>query len=86
MTERVELELDTEFIVLAIPAASVEVTVTAKVWMNGEIKTVARTMPFQEVLDAIREAQEAYIPVFTLTDLGRREPERLKERYAPDDT
>lgn len=61
MTEREELELDTD----------------------------ARTMPFQEVRDAIREAKEAYIPsdaVFTLTDLGRMELERLKERYAPDDT
>ena len=66
---------------LTIPANSVEISVRAKVWKDGMVMTVEKTMPFQEVRDAIKEAEENYIPsdaVFTLTDLGRKELERMK--------
>jgi len=57
-----EVELSEEFIVLAIPATTVEVTISAKVWCDGEVVEVKRTMPFDEVRGAIKEAQEGYIP------------------------
>ena len=51
-----EVELSEEFIVLAIPATTVEVTISAKVWCDGEVVEVKRTMPFDEVRGAIKEA------------------------------
>ena len=78
------LTLEQEFIVLGIPASTVEITINAKIWRNGEVIEVSRKMPFEEVRDAIKEAQEGYIPsdtIFTLTELGREELERLREKY-----
>ena len=57
--------------------------ITAKVWHNGQTITVSKTMDFDEVRAAFRDAQENYIPedaVFTLTDRGRAHLEELKER------
>ena len=82
-----EVELENEFIVLAIPSSSVQVEITATIFEDGELHKCHRVMDMQEVRDAIQEAKDGYIPsdaVFTLTDLGRQELERLKERYRGD--
>lgn len=82
------LTLEQEFIVLGIPASTVKITINAKIWRNGEVIEVSRKMPFEEVRDAIKEAQEGYIPsdaIFTLTDLGREELERLREKYSDEE-
>lgn len=74
-----------EFIVLAIPASTVEVTISAKVWHDGEVVEVKRTMPFDEVRDAIKEAQEGYIPsdaIFVLNpDISKSKLEKLVQSY-----
>lgn len=83
-----EMELENEFIVLAIPSSSVEVEITATIFLDGELHKCKRKMNFQEVRDAIQEAKDGYIPsdaVFTLTDLGREYLEKLKERYRGED-
>lgn len=83
-----ELTIEQEFIVLGVPASTVELTINAKIWRDGEVAEVSRKMPFEEVRDAIKEAQEGYIPsdaIFTLTDLGREELERLKGKYSDDE-
>lgn len=64
-----EVELDQDFIVLAIPKDTVEVEITAKVWHGGEVVTVGNTMSFDDVRAAFKEAREGYIPadaIFTL--------------------
>lgn len=88
MSEKEEVFLDEEFIVLGIPASTVEVKITAKIWDHGEITEVERVMPFAEVRAAIKEAQDGYIPsdaVFTLTDLELAELAKLRQKYTEDD-
>lgn len=73
-----------EFIVLAIPSSTVEVEIEATIWQDGKSVKVGRTLGFEEVRAAIKDAQECYWPsdtVLALTDLGRAELESLKERY-----
>lgn len=75
--------------VLAIPATTLEVKISAKVWLNGEAKTVERTMSFDEVRSAIQEAQDGYIPsdaLFMLNpDYDKSKLQRLIEKYCLED-
>ncbi len=77
------IELPQEFIVLAVPASTLEIKIEAKVWANGEVTDVYRTMPYEEVREAIEEARTSYIPsdtVFTLTEEGQRMVRDLLDR------
>lgn len=83
-----EIELEQEFIVLAVPADSVEIEINAKVFHDGALMDVSRTMPMSEVRAAIQEAKECYIPgdaVFSLTELGEQMAKELRDRYTPED-
>ncbi len=74
------IELENDFIVLAIPKDTVEVTISAKVYHNGKLQDVRRTMPPQEVREAFQEAKQGYIPsdaIITLTPLGEKYAEEL---------
>ena len=78
------MELDEEFIVLAVPADSVELEITAKVYVNGEFSTVSRKMDFPEIRAAMREARSGYIPsdaLFTLRRTGEEKVQQLLRRY-----
>ncbi len=81
MDEKRYVNLEEGFIVLAIPSTTVEVYISAKVWHNGEVITVGRTMPFEEVRAAFQEAEQGYIPsdtVFSLSeDYTRNELEMM---------
>ena len=75
-----QIELTEDFIVLAIPEETVEVTIKAKVFHDGELVEVGRTLGLTEVRDAFKEAQENYIPgdaLFALTPLGEAYAEEL---------
>ena len=77
------IELENEFIVLAIPKNTVEITISAKVFNNGELQTVQRAMSFDEVREAFKEAEQGYIPsdaVFSLTPLGKEYVDKLIKR------
>ena len=81
--DREIIELENEFIVLAVPKNTVEVTIFAKIYHNGELQDVHRTMDFQEVREAFKEAEQGYIPsdaVFTLTPLGKKYVEELIQK------
>lgn len=85
-TKTIELELEQEFIVLAVPRDSVEIEINAKIYKDGELLDVSRTMSMDEVREAIQEAKDCYIPsdaIFTLTDLGKEYAEELIKRYTP---
>lgn len=86
MTEEAKLlELDEDFIAIAIPANTVELELSAKVWHDGEVVTVARTLPFEEVKEAFKEANKGYIPsntVFVLNpDASKSKVEQLIQKY-----
>ena len=69
------VELQQEYAVLSIPASTLELTVTAKIYINGELHSVSSKLDFEEVRDAIKEAKEGYIPsdaIFSLTPLGEK--------------
>ncbi len=79
--------LDEEFIVLAVPADTVEVEITATVFLDGELKTAYKKMGFAEVRSAMNEAEDGYIPsnaIFTLTKTGEDKLEELLRRYMDD--
>lgn len=76
------VELKSDYVVLEIPQCSVEVTIMAKVYMDGEIQTVERTLGMQEIRDAVKEADTIYIPpdaTFVLTDVGKKYLEDHRE-------
>lgn len=78
------VELDEDFIVIAVPVDTVELKLTAKIYSDGELQTVEKVMPFQEVRAAMKEANDGYIPsdaVFTLAPLGREKITALVDRY-----
>ena len=81
------MELDEEFIVLAIPDDTVEIDITAKVYVNHELQTVTKHMDFPEVRAAIREARSGYIPgdaLFMLAPTSQEKMKNLLEKYLPE--
>ena len=79
-----EIELEQEYIVLAIPSSALEVNIEAKIYYDGDVHKVKTTLGFDEVRAAIKEAQDGYIPsdaVFSLTPLGEETLRKLKEKY-----
>ena len=83
--DREVIELDPEFIVLCIPADSVELDITAKVYVGQKILEVSKHMDFPEVREAIKEAQGGYIPgdaLFMLAPTKREKLEALLDRYS----
>lgn len=90
MNKKELIDLDEDFIVLAVPTNTVEVTIEATIFINGKLERVAKTMDFAEVKAAFKEAEDGYIPsdaVFTLaptkeekiTDLVRKYLEEVSE-------
>lgn len=78
------IELDQEFIVLAIPNTAVELDIVAKVYIDHELQAVAGHMDFPDIRAAIREAQDGYIPndaLFSLAPVGEEKMKDLLRRY-----
>ena len=74
--ETVDLEQD--FIVLAVPSDSVEIDITAKVYIGGLLKKVTCHLDFPEVRAAIKEAYEGgYLPSNALFTLAPTKAEKL---------
>lgn len=67
-----EITLETEHAMLDIQAQAVELSIEAKVYMNGELKTVHTTYDFGMIRNAIKEAEDYIAPddMFALTDEG----------------
>lgn len=82
------LDLETLFIVLAVPESTVELDINAKVYINHEVHEVTRHMDFSEVRDAIRDAMTGYIPsdaIFTLAPTKSERIERLVKSVLVED-
>lgn len=83
-----QVELQQEYAVVSIPANTLELTITAKIYADGEVHTVSSTLDFEEVRDAIKEAEEGYIPsdaTFSLTPLGEEIAAKLQEKFPDND-
>lgn len=67
-----EIIVEIEHAMLDIPAQAVELSIEAKVYMNGELKTVHTTYDFGMIRKAIQEAEDYIAPddMFALTDEG----------------
>lgn len=77
-----EIELENVFSVIEIPKNCVDIELQCKVMLGGELITVHRHLDLQEVLRAIKEAEDGYIPeeaVFTLTEKGKELARHLME-------
>ena len=73
--------LEEEYAVVSIPTNTVELTIGAKIYIDGELKEAHKIMNMQDIRKAVSEAEEFYIPedaVFTLTDEGRKYAETLE--------
>ena len=78
------LELESNYAVIELPALAIEAEITAKIYLDDEIKTVSRTMDLVELKKAFKEAEDGYIPsdaTFTLTEKGRALAEQLKHEW-----
>ena len=81
------MRLSEDFIVLAIPDDTVEVDITAKIYVDHELHEVTKHMDFPEVRAAIREARQGYIPseaLFSLRKTGQEKIKELLDRYIHD--
>lgn len=70
-----EIELPRGYAMIELPLHSVEATITAKVWMDGEVQEVQKTMSMAEIQAAFKESEWIYIPqdaVFQLTETGKK--------------
>ena len=84
-----KIELEQVYAVVSIPTTTCELTLHAKVFLSdGELHEVEAVMDFDEVRNAIKEAEEAgYIPddaVFCLTEKGRAYAEELARKEIDD--
>lgn len=74
-----EIMIETSYAVLEIPSQAVEITIQAKVYLNGDIRTVKTDYDFKGIREAIQEAEDYISPdtIFTLTEKGK---EWLREK------
>ena len=77
-----EIEIETSYAVLEIPSQAVEITVQAKIYLNGDIRTVKTNYDFKRVREAIQEAEDYISPdtIFTLTEKGEEWANWIKEQ------
>ena len=82
--EKEIVELDNRWAIVEIPENCVELALQCKVFLDGKLQTVMRTMDMKAIREAFDEYEAAeafgYIPpnaVFTLTEEGKRYAEEL---------
>lgn len=74
MEEEKAVDIEIEHAMLDIPAHAVEIEISAKVYMDGKLKTVQTTYDFDKIRAAIQEAEDYIAPddLFALTDEGHQ--------------
>ena len=82
--EKEIVELDNRWAIVEIPENCVELTLQCKVFLDGKIQTVMRTMDMnaiREAFDEYKDAEECgYIPpnaMFAITEEGKKYLEEL---------
>ena len=76
--DRAVVELTNEYAIVEIPENCIELTLECKVYLDGKLQTVMRTMDMNAIREAFGEYEAAeecgYIPpnaIFTLTEKGK---------------
>ena len=75
-----EVELQEHRAMIYIPENAVEVVLSVKVYHDGELINVSRTIGISEIREAFRKADDGYIDDddrFVLTDKGKEYLERM---------
>ena len=82
-----EIELNNQSAIVELPENCVELTLECKVYLDGKLQTVRRTMDMKEIREAFDEYEVAeecgYIPpnaLFKLTDEGKAYVEELMRK------
>lgn len=77
--EEKEVNVDIEHAMLDIPAHAVEIEINARVYLDGELKTVRTIYDFDSIRTAIKEAEDYIAPddMFSLTDEGVEYAKRM---------
>jgi len=76
------LELDQNFAVIDLPVNAVEVELIVKIYHNGEIRKVGRTLTIEEIREAFQKADDGYIDpdaLFYVTNMQDEECDHLDE-------
>lgn len=80
-----EIAITSARAMIEVPENCVEMTLTCKVYLDGKLQEVQRTLTMKEIQEAVRKADEGYIDeddVFTLTEKGMDYANWLEEREA----
>ena len=79
-----EILLNEKYAIISIPETAVEVELNIKVFADGEVKKVGKTLSIEEIRETFKEYEEAedcgYIPpdaTFRLTDKGKKMLEEI---------
>ena len=75
LAEDKEIELEQQYAVVSIPKNTVTFTICANIYIDGKIQEVRSYYDMGEVKQAVKEAEDGYIPsdaVFTLTEKGKQ--------------
>lgn len=78
--ENEEILLKSNYIVLAVPETTIELRLEAKIYLDGELKTVKQRLGMRDVKAAVEEAEMYYAPPdaeYVLTERGKAYAEYL---------
>ena len=83
MEDKEYIDLTEHRAMIYLPESAVEVTVSAKVYADGQLHNVSKTYDMQEIREMFRKADEGYIDdddTFVITDKGRAFMEELEKK------
>ena len=78
------IELMNHRAMIELPENSVEVEIKCRVFYEGQLLSVSKTMTMEELRTAFKKADEGYIDdddVFTITNKGRAYLEETKNKH-----
>lgn len=81
--EKEYIEVNVHRAMIELPENAVEITVNAKVFIDGKLLEVSNVYDMAAIREMFRKADDGYIDdddVFTITDKGREYLEELKKR------
>ena len=87
MSKQMEVELISTKIMMQIPENAIEVNVSCKVYLDGEIKEVWQTLSLAEIRERMQDAEENYIDPdakYRLTDKGIEHAQSLMKGVVQD--
>ncbi len=83
MEEKKYIELTEHRAMITLPEDSLEVEINCKIFHEGDIQEVSKTMNMQEIREAFRKADDGYIDeddTFVITEKGRKWLEEFEKQ------